>query len=302
MHHALRVERTIEELAATQFGVFARAQAVTLGATRSMIDHRVKVGAWSLVLPNVYRVTAVPRTKRQRAMAAALWSDGLVSHTTAAELWGFEDVRTEAVHVTVASTRRPRSAHVVIHRVVDLLPADVGRSGPIAVTSALRTAIDLAGIVVPEVLEVAIESALRRGLFTVGQLRWRADALMGPGRRGSSELRALLDRHDLGRADSGWEVRTAQVLEAAGFGPPVRQHPIYDGAAVVARADLAYPGAKLVIEYDSDQWHSGTERRHADAARRNRLRALGWTVIEVTPATLRRPTQLLSAVETVLAA
>jgi hypothetical protein len=147
---------------------------------------------------------------------------------------------------------------VKVHHTGELLPADVGVRGPIAVTSALRTAIDLAGLVVPEVLEVAIESALRRGLFTVGQLRWRADLLMGTGRRGSSELRTLLDHHDLGRTDSGWEVRTAQLLERAGFGAPVRQHPILDGSREIARADLAYPDANLVIEYDSDQWHSGT--------------------------------------------
>ena len=36
-------------------------------------------------------------------MAASLWSapDGLVSHATAAQLWGFEDVRTDEVHITV---------------------------------------------------------------------------------------------------------------------------------------------------------------------------------------------------------
>jgi hypothetical protein len=41
----------------------------------------------------------------------------------------------------------------------------------VSVTWALRTAIDLAGVVVPEVLEIAIESASRRRLFSVGQLR-----------------------------------------------------------------------------------------------------------------------------------
>ena len=125
---------------------------------------------------------------------------------------------------------------------------------------------------------------------------------MGTGRRGSSELRTLLDRHDLGRTDSAWEVRTAPVLERAGLGAPVRQHPIYDDGREIARADLAYPDAKLVIEYDSDQWHSGTARRHDDAARRNQLRSLGWTVVEVTPATLREPARFLTTVETVLAA
>jgi very-short-patch-repair endonuclease len=302
MQHALRVERTIEALAASQFGVFSRAQATGVGVTRSMVNHRVKVGAWALVLPNVLRVTAVPRSKRQSSMAAALWSGGLVSHMTAGELWALEGVTTDEVHVTVAAHRRLRSPHVVVHRALDLLPADIGTRGPIAVTSALRTAIDLAAVVDPGTLEIAIESALRRRLFSVGQLQWRSDALLGTGRPGSASLRALLAQRNLGRTDSSWEVRTAQLLVAAGLPAPTRQHSITANGKEIARADLAYPESKVILEYDSDAWHSGTSRRHKDAARRNQLRSLGWTVVEVTPATLRSPARLLSLVSLVLAA
>jgi very-short-patch-repair endonuclease len=304
MKHRPGVERAIEQLATTQFGSFTREQALELGATRRMIGRRVEDGAWPHVLPGVHRLSAVAGSTRQLAMAATLWSapDGVVSHETAAVLWGFEGITTRAVHLTVPKGRSLRSSKVKVHHTRDLLPADVGWCGPIRVTSALRTAIDLAGVIVPEKLEVAIESALRRGLFTVGQLQWRADSLMGPGRPGSSELRALLDRHDVGRTDSSWEVRTAQLLERAGLGAPVRQHRISDGGREIARVDLAYPDAKVVIEYDSGQWHSGTQRRHRDADRRNRLWALGWTVIEVTPATLRDPGRLVAMIETVLAA
>ena len=243
MNHTQGVERAIEEMAAEQLGVFARNQALELGASRRMLEYRSATGAWPIVLPRVHRIAAVASTRAQAAMAASLWAgpDGLVSHETAGMLWRFDGITTEQTHVTFPATRNRRSGQVVVHRVVDLLPADIGVRGPIAVTTALRTAIDLAGVVVPETLEIAIESALRRGLFTVGQLRWRADALMGPERRGSSELRALLDRHDLGRTDSRWEVATARILESAGYGAPVRQHPISSNGKEVARADLAYP-------------------------------------------------------------
>ena len=212
------VERTIELLAAGQLGVFARRQALELGATRHVIAGRVASGAWPLVLPSVHRVAAVPRTRKQAAMAAALWCapDGLVSRETAGQLWGFEGITTDEVHVTVLANRRLRSEDVIVHRVADLLPADIGRRGPIAVTSPLRTAIDLAGVVTADALEIAIESALRRRLFSVGQLRWRAEALMGTGRAGSAALRDLIARRDLGRTESRWEVRTAQVLVSRG--------------------------------------------------------------------------------------
>lgn len=296
--------RAIEALAAAQFGAFSRDQAIALGATRHIIDDRVASGAWPLLLPRVHRFAVVVGSMRQLAMAATLWSapDGLVSRETAGMLAGFEGISTEHVHLTLPTKRNLRSTRVKVHRVRDLLPADIGWRGPIAVTSALRTAIDLAGVVSADALEIAIESALRRRLFSVGQLRWRSDALMGTGRPGSASLRTLIDQHQLGATDGGWEVRTTQLLVAAGFGAPTRQHEVRADGKVIALADLAYPESKLILEYDSDQWHSGTTRRHRDAERRNHLRALGWTVLEVTPAQLRDRKQLLAAVALVLAA
>lgn len=121
-------------------------------------------------------------------MAAALWSapDGLVSHISAAVLWEFDVTPTSDVHITVSIARRLRSDRVIVHLTRDLIPADVDGFGPIAITSPLRTAIDLAGLLDERALELAIESGLRRRQFSVGQLCWRADALLGrdePARR-----------------------------------------------------------------------------------------------------------------------
>ena len=58
----------------------------------------------------------------------------------------------------------------------------------------------------------------------------------------------------------------------------MRQYQVRANGKLIARVDLAYPEARLVIEYDSDQWHTGVVRRHEDADRRNQLRAAGWTV------------------------
>lgn len=303
MHQALHVERSIEDLASRRYGVFSRAEALALGATRAMLDHRRASGRWPLVLPGVHRVAAVAPTAEQLWMAACLWSgaDGLLSHETAARIWRFDGIVSADAHVTVPGSRRLRSDLVVVHRSQALLPADLASRGPFRVTSPLRTAIDLAGRVDEAVLELAIESALRRGQFSPGQLRWRAEALLGKGRPGSTALRRLLDRRTLGRAESGWEVRVARLLVEEGFPPPVPQHEVRVRGRFVARVDLAYLDARVVLEYDSDRWHHGVARRHGDAARRNALRALGWTVIEVTPAMLRDPDALIAAVRAVLA-
>ena len=88
MDHRHGVERAIEALASRQFGVFSRDQATAERVTRRMFDGRMAQARWELVLPRVYRVASVPKSYRQRAMAAVLWAapDGLVSHETAARL------------------------------------------------------------------------------------------------------------------------------------------------------------------------------------------------------------------------
>ena len=125
-------------------------------------------------------------------------------------------------------------------------------------------------------LEVAIESALRRRLFSVGQLRWRAEPAgrHGPSRerlaRAPCSTRADPDSAGVvGRCDS------RVPWNGAGLGTPARQHPVRAGSRVIATVDLAYPKAQVAIEYDSDQWHHGVARRHRDVERRNRLRGGG---------------------------
>jgi hypothetical protein len=304
VNHIQGVERAIEALASEQFGALSRAQLLDLGATRRTIEHRLALGAWLSLLPGVYRVASVPPTSEQAAMAATLWStpDGLLSQQAAAKLWELDGEWGTRVHVLLPSSRSLRSPVVTVHHTTDLLPVDVATLGPIRLTSPLRTVIDLAAELDADALELAIESGLRRWMFSVGQLRWRAASLGGTGRRGSKTLRRLLERDDLGRTDSGWEVRTSQALERAGLPRPVRQHEIRVGGKVVAKPDLSYPEARVALEYDSDRWHTGVARRHADAERRNRLHALGWAVIEVTPASLRHPDDLVALVATALAA
>ena len=47
-------------------------------------------------------------------------------------------------------------------------------------------------------------------------------------------------------------------------------------------ADLAWPKQHVAVEYDSDFFHQGAERIHADAARRNALLGAGWKVLTLT--------------------
>ena len=291
-----RGPRPYEVLIRDQFGMISRAQALGGELTRRMIDGRVATGRWEIAAPGIYRVVAHPPSFRQRAMTASLWAgpDGLVSHTAAAALWRLDGiVRPSQIDVVLPKSGARKSDLFVVHTSFDLIAADRSLVGLIATTSALRTVFDLAGVVDGATLELAIEDGLRRRLFSLGQLRWRAASRLGKGYAGSGVFQELLARHDLGATDSGWELRVAQVLTDAGLPHPERQVTVLTSIGE-RTVDLGYRGPPVVaFEYDSDAWHSGVLRRHRDAARRNALRVAGCVVIEVTPSLMRDPELLV---------
>ncbi len=285
-----------------QFGVVSRDQGVIAGVSARAMRARRDAGRLEEVLPGVYRFASAPRTFRQRAMAAALWSEpeGLVSHQTAGALWRLEGIgHGGRVHITLPGGHR-RHRDITVHTSRDLIDADRARCGPIAVTSALRTVLDLAATVEPLALEVAIEDGLRRRLFTLGQLHWRSAQRLGRGVSGSTIAADLISRRDLGVTDSGWEVRVSAMLVKEGMGAPVRQLAVRTAMGDF-RVDLGYPGPPVVaLEYDSDRWHSGVQRRHADAARRNALRIAGVNVVEITSSIAHDPVALVELVRAAL--
>ncbi len=276
-------------LAATQHGLVTDDQAHKAGYTIRMVRRRVATGVWERLLPGVLRFPGPPTSGRQAATAAALWGgpEALVSHSTAAVLWGLDGVETSRVAITVPGSIHPRHPAVVIHRATELLPADRDRIDAIPVTSALRTLVDVANELPSDALELAVEDAMRRGLVTRGQLRWRIEQFGQRGRRGTSKLSRLLDERANDRAsDSAAEVRLQRFLVRSGLPRPRRQHPVtHDGTTI--HVDLAYPELRIAIEFDSVRWHSGRSRIDRDAQRKNLLRAAGWDTVHVTHTMMR---------------
>lgn len=81
-----------------------------------------------------------------------------------------------------------------------------------------------------------------------------------------------------GTAESPQETRARVRIVLAGFPPPVGQYTIVTDAGFVARVDLAWPDAKVAVEYDG-LWHVGDAGQMAyDRRRLGRLQRLGWEV------------------------
>ena len=274
-------EPSVPEILARQHWVIGRSQALDAGLSRRQIQWRLDSGQWRRVHDAVYRVTAVPVSYEQRLMAASLATSGVVSHRSAGELLGLDVRRPSRPEVTSVSHRTLAGA--VVHQTRHLSLLEIEPCGPFLVTGPARTVVDVAAVLAPHDVEAALDSALRDGL-TPDQLHECLDRNGRQGRKGTALLRELVDdRRRLGVSRSRRESALHRALVTAGLTPPLRNHVVRDPTGLpLAEVDLAWPAAKVAVEFDSYRYHHGRAAWRRDQVRRNRLTALGWLVIAAT--------------------
>ncbi|MGY1731422.1 endonuclease domain-containing protein [Geodermatophilus sp. SYSU D01045] len=119
----------------------------------------------------------------------------------------------------------------------------------------------------------------------------------GSGRWSVTRVRRAVSPVDP-RAESGPESRVRVALVTGRPRAPNRRSRSGTPAAFIARVDLAFPEARLAVEYEGEH-HVGGVQIVRDDERRARLRAAGWRVIRLSAADLRA---LDAAVRRVLAA
>ena len=91
-------------------------------------------------------------------------------------------------------------------------------------------------------------------------------------RRGVVQLRELAALVDP-RAESQGESWTRIEMHDQGLPRPEVNWWVYDHGVPKYRLDLAYPHAKVAIEYDGEEFHTSQEDKQADAERRALARA-----------------------------
>jgi len=117
--------------------------------------------------------------------------DALLSHESALVLLDLSDVIPDVVHLLAPRRRHGlrKPAGVILHTHPDgeAVPT-VWRDG-LPLTAPARTLVDVAGLIQPEQLAMAVRQALRRGLLTTGQLQEETD------RRASKRQLQALAQH-----------------------------------------------------------------------------------------------------------
>jgi hypothetical protein len=272
---------------ARQHHLVTRRQLRSSGLSDRQVATALEAGLLARVESEVFLLASGRRDALTRLHAACLGTGGIASHRSAAALWEVGSCRLATPEVSVPRERFVRRSSIRVHASTDLhLVRAVVRDG-IPVTPLERTLLDL-GAVAPRQLEAATIDAVSRRLTTWPALLTALVAHSRRGRRGCGPLRRVLDEHFGDTSESLLEHRFLRLLRAAGLPEPEAQVDVFDDDGFVMRLDYAYPGLLIGMEVDSVLHHSTAEAFERDRVKRNRLRILGWLLLEVTSRRMRQ--------------
>ncbi|HEU5061946.1 MAG TPA: DUF559 domain-containing protein [Solirubrobacterales bacterium] len=275
-------EGEIAELARRQRGVVARQQLLDLGLGEDSIERRLALGRLHRLLPGVYAVghRLIPRHGWLMAAVLASGPEAVLSHHSAASLWGLRGYSERAVDVTVP---RKSTSSKLVKRHHSLVPPDERTTEEgIPVTTVPRAILDLAATEDAE----TIQSLLRESEFLELSDRLSLPHLLEryPGRRGTRKVRSALER--LAEEPQG---RRRSALEER-FGPFLRRYrlplPRYNDWIALGDkrvcVDCHWPEVRQIVELDGWQGHRTKTAFREDRARDRRLRVAGYSVIHIT--------------------
>jgi very-short-patch-repair endonuclease len=268
--------RGLSELAARQNGNVTHRQLLDAGFSPDQIDRRAEAGWLVRRHTGVYALGHVPATRESAWHAAvlALGDGAVLSHTSAAVLWGM--VRRRAItEVTVPTT----AGHVtrdgiVVHR-QRLLAEHVTTHQGIPVTTPIRTLLDYASVAPLNALFRAFEQAQVH--LHIPPAPIAAEVISRPRQRGNGKLRKVL----VGAVDpkdvrSVLELRFLRMCDAHGI-----PRPQVNARMGEWTPDFFWPDWGLIVETDSVAFHSTAWERDRDARKDEAMRELGLDVLRL---------------------
>ena len=255
-----------------------------MGLTRQGVHERVVSGRLHRIHQAVYSLTPQVMTERGRFMAAVLacGPDAVLSHRSAAYLWGLVDSWEEPIDVTAPGRRGRSPDGVAAHRDGSLQPIDVTTVHGIPCTSVARTILDFAAVE-PEwrVRKVVAEAEVLRVL---DKAKLRALLKRSRRRRGVARVRLILDsiHPQTKRTRSELERLFLGICEKGSVPEPEVNVwlPAPDGKRY--QADFLWRGQRLIVEADSRRFHATDSAFVSDRKRRQQLELAGWRVSQCT--------------------
>lgn len=272
-------EQALAGLAERQHGVVSRGQLTALGLGGGAIKLRLQLGQLHGIHRGVYSLGRRRVDMRGNWLAAVLaCGDGAVlSHRSAAALWGLMRPRWSPVDVTSRHGRPGERKGIRLHR-SSLDESERAAEAGVPVTSVARTLLDIAEVVDAERLRHAFEEADRLKLLRLLELE-RVCARAGR-RKGLPALRRLISAAQAPPAGrSPLENRFAEFYGRHLADLP---EPLANVSILGYEVDAYWPSHRLMIEMDSWEHHSHRAAFEHDRARDAAMQAAGYRVIHLT--------------------
>lgn len=273
----------IANLARTQHGIVTLPQLVELGLAPSSVRSRVATGQLHRMYRGVYAVghRILPREGHWLAAVLACGEGAVLSHRSAAALWGIRP--TSQTRIDVTSPRRAGKSleGIHVHSGATLLPGDVTEVEGVPCTSLVRTLLDLAEILSPGALERAIHQALVLGIFdgrAVEDVLGRAG-----GRRGAPLLEQMLSEGDFTGPGtrSPLEERCLELFGAYGIPRPEVNARLETNDGWI-EVDFLWRRQRLVVEANGFRYHANGYQFERDHEREQLLALADWRLRRFT--------------------
>jgi predicted transcriptional regulator of viral defense system len=189
-------DAAIAALAERQHGVVSLPQLNEFGLLPGAVRERVRSARLHRIHRGVYAVGHASLSGRGHWMAAVLacGEGSVLSHRTAAVLWGLRDGGGSRVDVTATHRTGRTRAGIQVHWRPSLARADTTSCDSIPCTSVALTLLDLASVLRAGALEKACDRAEQMRLFDARAIEELLARMTG--RRGTQRLRATLSELD----------------------------------------------------------------------------------------------------------
>lgn len=277
------IDASIARIAERQHGLVTLSQLADVGISASAARKRVERGRLHPVHSGVYAVGHRLLDRRGELMAAVLacGPGAVLSHCSAAELWGLAPSTRWEIDVTAPNRRGRMPVGIAAHRDGALHVCDRAERHGIPCTTVPRTLLDIAAVIPRWELRKAVAEAEVLRLFRVPEVQ----ALLRRcrGRRGVARLRLCIDdlHPSTKRTRSELERRFLTLCERAGLARPEVNVPL-EAAGLRLRPDFLWRDARLIIETDSRRFHGTASAFELDREREQRFFAAGWHVVRCT--------------------
>lgn len=273
---------------------FTRAEALAAGLT----DVQLAGARYQQVFRGVHLDAAVAPTLVLRSLAALTIAPkgAVVTHHTAARLWGGVPPDSSDIHLTMPHSNRPKVVGIRPHR-VKTMPPSVRRRG-LPVTSPERTFLDLGRWSDLVDLVVLGDALVRAGVTTPGRLRAAAAEWNGTHRHLVRQAASWVRDG----VDSPMESRLRMLIVLAGLPEPVVNFEVVDvDGRVEYRIDLSFPDQRVGIEFDGRHHIEREGQWEGDLLRREDLESRDWKFVVVVGSQLYgEPGAVLARIEAAL--